>query len=298
MGNKVTAQKGLVDDIVVASDAIALARGWWGGDWRTMRVLIAGVYDANSMLSLLWPIRKHIMPIIMRRLHTMYMQGIQFDDDERAEGRFSVSAFSLSPRGCVPAQKWPKFSGINVNMMPFRVGDVDSLPDQLKPYNAMINYFRLPKAEIGTIAYLTVHESDVKKGTSQRRPGLHTESPGFMTSASAAHLGALYRCHVQWGFGMFGAEGITGGIYMASNCPMSTRVYHCKVTDPSIVGTLGNVEHLRHLLNEHAKCSILREGEIFWMTDMTPHESIPLQNDFKRNFKFKFYVMLFIFSQQ
>ena len=38
-----------------------------------------------------------------------------------------------------------------------------------------------PEGECGNIGYITVHEGLVREGESQRRPGLHTETPGTIT---------------------------------------------------------------------------------------------------------------------
>ncbi len=65
-----------------------------------------------------------------------------------------------------------------------------------------------------------------------------------------------------------------GGIYMASSVADSTRVWNVKVDKPQeVVGTLGDLEHLRGRLGEGAT---LKAGELCWMTDATPHESLPL----------------------
>lgn len=104
------------------------------------------------------------------------------------------------------------------------------------------------------------------KGTSQRRPGLHTESPGFVTVQSEVSISPLYRSHAIWGGGTFGAQGIVGGIYMISSVAFSTKVYHCKITDAGLIGPHGSVEHLRYLLDRCAQSSILAAGEPYWLT--------------------------------
>ena len=61
--------------------------------------------------------------------------------------------------------KFPKFTGIKCNMMPFIQGDSSSLPDKYKPYHKIINDNYLEKGEIG---FLTIDESFVSVGESQR----------------------------------------------------------------------------------------------------------------------------------
>jgi hypothetical protein len=61
--------------------------------------------------------------------------------------------------------QFPEFTGVKCNMMPFIQGDASSLPDAYKPYTKIINDNYLEKGEIGL---LTIHESFVEGGKSQR----------------------------------------------------------------------------------------------------------------------------------
>ncbi len=61
--------------------------------------------------------------------------------------------------------KFPEFTGIKCNMMPFIQGDSSSLPDMYKSYAHIVDKNYLEKGEIG---FLTIDESFVKGGASQR----------------------------------------------------------------------------------------------------------------------------------
>jgi hypothetical protein len=61
-----------------------------------------------------------------------------------------------------------------------------------------------------------------------------------------------------------------GGIFMASNVSNSCNVWNAKVEQ---IGKLGCLEHLRPLLGRGASVSA---GDLLWITDLTPHESLPL----------------------
>jgi hypothetical protein len=61
--------------------------------------------------------------------------------------------------------KFPELTGIKCNMMPFIQGDSSSLPEIYKPYSKIINEIYIEKGEIG---FLTIHESFVEHGKSQR----------------------------------------------------------------------------------------------------------------------------------
>lgn len=61
--------------------------------------------------------------------------------------------------------EFPEFSGLKCNMMPFIQGDSSSLPKEFQPYSKIIEQNFLEKGEIG---FLTIDESFVEGGKSQR----------------------------------------------------------------------------------------------------------------------------------
>ena len=89
---------------------------------------------------------------------------------------------------------FPPPTDININMMPFVMADSFEecqLPDFLEPYwpfieqcssrEAVKDYTMFHKtSDKGKICYLTVQESFVESGQSQRRPGLHVDCPGYV----------------------------------------------------------------------------------------------------------------------
>ena len=133
------------------------------------------------------------------------------------------------------------------------------------------------------IGYLTVHESLVEPGQSQRRGGLHSETPGLLQPRPGAQGGAWSETgpgccdSVFWGEGYADPSDGTsnmyhGGIYMASTVSGSTRVWDAQVAT-AVIGDLGDLEHVRDALGSGVE---LQAGELVWMTDTTPHESVPL----------------------
>lgn len=61
--------------------------------------------------------------------------------------------------------QFPEFTGVKCTMMPFIQGESTSLPEQYSTYAKIINENYLEKGEIG---FLTIHESFVDAGKSQR----------------------------------------------------------------------------------------------------------------------------------
>lgn len=67
---------------------------------------------------------------------------------------------------------------------------------------------------------------------------------------------------------------------MASSVLNSCKVWDAQISDDA-VGPLGDIEHLRDLLGEG---TCMRARELFWLTDSTPHESMPLDHDAYRQY--------------
>ena len=72
---------------------------------------------------------------------------------------------------------------------------------------------------------------------------------------------------------------------MASNVTNSTKVWNCEIQNlDQVVDQYGGLEHnfvssfLRHPGNN------LQQGEMCWMTDRTPHASMPLKKGTKRSY--------------
>jgi len=223
---------------------------------------------------------------------------------------------------------FPAPSGLCCNMMPFVMGDKATLPEEYHVYWKIIQKCVLTLVERASarerVGYLTIHESIVQEGFSQRRPGLHTE--GFTRApCDRGEVQDLPYWHA-WGFGHAMRPGkYHGGIFLASNVDDSCHVYNAVVPE-ELVGKGGDVEHLRDVLNEHfpnppkprtrqpndidrygdhAGCArhhahmeadlqsdwrptrgpiSLQAGELFWMTDRTPHQSMPVKVGQPRQF--------------
>ena len=153
------------------------------------------------------------------------------DDDEDGALYFTNLGSAHSAFGSFSERiKFPPPTDIDINMMPFILAtnfDDSKLPMYLKPYWRVIrriseaedyklnygrDFFRNPKAEseIGKVCFLTVHESFVDAGSTQRRPGLHVDCAGVVKFAGASGgetggcegAGDSWRLdYYHWGFG-------------------------------------------------------------------------------------------------
>jgi hypothetical protein len=145
-----------------------------------------------------------------------------------------------------------------------------------------------PKDIKNRIAYLTVDERPVHEaGRSQRREGLHVESPGAMRSEEIiekSHYTTKSDYYHEWGFGSISGEYLVGGLFLVSNMSNSTAVWNSRVHDTfgDVIAKHGGLERCRSVLGEP---KVLDAGELVWITDRTPHESLPLR-DLSRNRQF------------
>lgn len=204
------------------------------------------------------------------------------------------SFYPLAPHSAIVT--FPPSRGLNVNMMPFKLhAPVATLPTELHPYIDAI--FKIPgmnkpvckslHSVHNRIAYITVQESDVLAGATQRRAGLHIESPlaqrcgeGFIAKPGGMRLpNDPYDAYqsIAWGMGRSENGWPIDGIYMASNVSDSCVVYPALVEYPEIItdahGALPPCA--RSILGEGRR---LKAGELCWITDRTPHEALPLDS--------------------
>ncbi|EQC29835.1 hypothetical protein SDRG_12381 [Saprolegnia diclina VS20] len=178
-----------------------------------------------------------------------------------------------------------------VNMMPFIIGQArTTLPPECRRYIPLLNLCQ-GSHKIGSIGYLTIHEGIVEANTSQRRPGLHVEAPNGSKLVSKVGAGQSHSewQEIRWGRGWFHTNRLIGGIYMASTVASSCGVWNTVVADENdIVGALGEVDVLHGVLDPD------RDGyyepqanELYWITDRTPHESLPVATtQFRQYFRF------------
>jgi hypothetical protein len=168
-----------------------------------------------------------------------------------------------------------------VNMMPFDYCDSNSLPIFCQQYWPIIETCLNFVVERGT-GYLTIDERPTAFGKSQRREGLHVESPGVLPIILESNHPSISSprfvpgaTRMSWGEGtLIRSEHVKGGIFLGSNLANTTAVWNCRVRDEhgDIIAPHGSIERCRALLGPPSR--ILDAGELVWLTDKTPHEAL------------------------
>lgn len=190
---------------------------------------------------------------------------------------------------------------INVNMMPFELfNHVKTLPVELQPYFDLISKIPIFPNDKYRVAYLSIHESPmIPGGPSQRRPGLHIDQ-SLLVDKSQSRVMHMSRekfsapkssyspeeyddkqmvRSICWGQGYYDWDrGVpVGGIWLASNIAGTTAVYPLTIDDPiGVVDSHGGIEHMRDVIEKKYEKRLLGANELCWITDRTPHESLPL----------------------
>lgn len=171
---------------------------------------------------------------------------------------------------------FPTYTGIRCLMMPYAQGYSASVPEQYHVYKDIIDSVFLEKGKIG---FLTIDESPAVAGKPHRgdraRYGraLHTEAgqiPGTVT----------YRWGGNWG----GKENVMLApdvrILLANNLSESCAVWDVTHEPTSPDGDIGYAAGLY----PYEDATFMKSGEVHDISILTPHESLPVAQDFNRQF--------------
>lgn len=161
--------------------------------------------------------------------------------------------------------------GVNVNMLPIDGHDCSTIPGMLFQYREEIYRCRDrligPPQQKRELCFITISESEVLRGNSQRRPGIHVERNGSDA----------------WG-GSWGG----GGVFLATDTPDSLRIWDTEIPLGLIKGG-GEIEYqaLEAIAHPDAPSFMAKPNTLYQISDRVPHESVPLKKDsYRRFFRF------------
>lgn len=165
---------------------------------------------------------------------------------------------------------FPEFSGVNCNMLPFILGNKQSLPLEFQQYYSMIEACNIEPEMLGQVCYITVREGFIEKGQTQSTPGMHTE-------ATKAPFGVYaWGGGVAWGCGSKGSQGRKEGVYVAST-DGSMVVINTQIP-AEYLGVRGEVSDI------FTDVQKAEPSTLYWLTDRTPHKATPVANSGNRQF--------------
>lgn len=174
--------------------------------------------------------------------------------------------------------KFPNFTGIKCNMMPFIQGDSSSLPEIYRSYSEIIDENFLEKGEIG---FLTIDESFVKANNSQRG----YNSTGINRNVHV-EVGRGKKGSYRWGSGgSWGGKDNTildrNTMVLIANSISDT----CRVWDTKEMAYTkdGDLSAYIEKYPEHTGIS-LQAGEVAQISIFTPHECVSQKESSNRSF--------------
>lgn len=262
------------------------------------RILLAGAILPNSSLfHLLNPdliniIFSHLRRIWQRTLirgydnvHTgPHGNAPPFSKIEPPPGHLAKIALARVARmSRIPGKtvSFPAPKGLHCNMLPF-ISHLDhTIPPEYHAYFPVIDMVRFLAGvgeHEGEVWYLTIHEGEVSENAAEEASPIHTE--GMMVSRACCT--EVMRWH-KWGCGR-GA--FSGGMYQVSSISDSSRMWNVQIPwyTTSILGNGSNLDYLRGVLDEAAEAVVPRANEMYWMTDFTPHQALPLKQGANRQY--------------
>lgn len=173
--------------------------------------------------------------------------------------------------------QFPEFKGIKCRMMPFIQGDSSSLPEEFASYAEIVDNNYLEKGKIG---YLTIDESHVEAGKSQR--GYNSKGIDRNVHVEVGrHSGNKYR----WGGGGWGGrtnayvDGQTR-VLIANSIDDTCRVWDKLEWYPTKDGDLSDI------IDQYPEDTgiLMKAGQMVHMSVFTPHECIAQKQSGPRQF--------------
>lgn len=169
--------------------------------------------------------------------------------------------------------EFPEYSGVRCLMMPYIQGDPTSVPDAYASYREIIGSVFVHK---GAMGFLTIDESPVAAGKPHR--GKRAKYGRALHTETGRRPDGLY----FWG----GGNGTWGNfdrdvrILMANNLDDSCALWDVEFEDTSLDGDIGYAADAY----PYDTAVLLKAGEVYEMGILTPHESLPVQRNFNRQF--------------
>lgn len=172
--------------------------------------------------------------------------------------------------------KFPKFTGLRCLMMPYIQGEPDSIPEKYSAYKEIVATIFFKQGDVG---YLTIDESVAKKGKPHR--GARARTSRALHTEAGRIPGVVYK----WGGGGWGDShkvtldrGVE--IMIANNLDNSCAVWDAIHENTSLDGDIGYASNLY----PYTDAIMMKAGEVYRIGILTPHESLPVNKDTKRQF--------------
>lgn len=173
---------------------------------------------------------------------------------------------------------FPPYSGIRCLMMPYIQGDPESVPVRYRTgYEAVIESLC---TERGRIGFLTIDESPVAAGSAHR--GKRAKFGRALHTEAGLRPNSIYAWGKTPGWG--GAYNVVldydTQILLVNNLDGSCALWDARHADTSDDGDIGDKADLY----PYADAILMKAGDVHQIGILTPHESLPVKNNYNRQF--------------
>lgn len=172
--------------------------------------------------------------------------------------------------------RFPKFAGTRCLMMPYIQGDPNSVPKEYQAYRDILRNLFIRQGDIG---FLTIDESPIEKGKPHR--GARAKFARALHTEAGRHPDKVY----AWGGGGWGSSHRVTldkdvEILLANNIDNSCAVWDAWHEHTSVDGDIGDkVDDY-----PYSAATMMRAGDVFKIGILTPHESLPINQNANRQF--------------
>ena len=171
---------------------------------------------------------------------------------------------------------FPVFNGVRCLMMPYVQGDPCSVPEQYQSYRDIIQSVFIKRGDVG---YLTIDELVVTQGKAHR---------GYRAKTKRAlHTEAGLRPNSMYCWGVVPTWGNTRvtldrdvEVLLANNVDNSCALWNATHEDTSLDGDIGD----QSFMYPYKEAIMMKAGEVHKIGILTPHESLPVEQDVNRQF--------------
>jgi len=171
---------------------------------------------------------------------------------------------------------FPTYTGVRCLMMPYIQGDSTSVPETYHSYRNIIDSVFLRKGDIG---FLTIDESPVLSGNPHR--GARAKYDRALHTEAGKRPGTdIYRWGGGWGRSGQVTLDPNVRILLANNLTNSCAVWDVDHPETSLDGDIGYAADAY----PYQDATLIRGGEVHDIGILTPHESLPVRQDFNRQF--------------
>lgn len=172
---------------------------------------------------------------------------------------------------------FPEFKGVRCLMMPYIQGDSRSVPEEYQSYKDIIENVFVKKGDIG---FITIDESPVLKNNPHR--GARAKFGRALHTEAGRDPNKIY----GWGSG--GAWGSSHTVtldrnvkvLLSNNIDNTCAIWDTEHENTSIDGDIGDYSDIY----PYEKAILMKSGEVHEIGILTPHESLPVKQNFNRQF--------------